>query len=151
MMMRQNPNNQHHQPPARPEKTNKSEERRQKACALRTFYTHRFLSPEVFRISGEKKNRSRRQLSIQIDIFRTVPGQPESVIDTEKISQKMSGDKTRMTRDMREEYQDSIRRFGGQLKDSVDAANDRNTRSRRGGSSGDSGNSRDSSEEGRNA
>ncbi len=90
--------NRNNRPPVRPEKSDKREKRRQKACAFRTFNTPAILSPPNSRASGEVQAQGTHYLSIQIDTFRDVALTASSITITNYDSQIICTDRTKMTR-----------------------------------------------------
>ena len=94
--MKTSPNNQHIQTPSslgKPEKTNRTEERRQKACALRTFEGADNLSPAVLRAGGEDRTRMPGHLSIQIDTCKNIPRTAKTMTVTATRGGILSPDK----------------------------------------------------------
>ncbi len=87
------------QTPERPEKPDNREERRQKACALRTFKAAKNSSPVIAKTLFEEQVSEPRCLSIQIDTFLAVIEMECSGIQTELGSQIISGDDSAMASD----------------------------------------------------
>lgn len=86
------PENQTLYPPVRPEYRTNREERRQKACALRTFKGAKNLSLGVCGAAGTEKAAGRGCLSIQIDTLPAMPVTARSTTKTEFTCETPSPD-----------------------------------------------------------
>ena len=122
--MQVNLDTQYNQSPEIPGNRARREERRQKACALRTFKRAKFLSPAIASMGRAEEEAETGCLSIQIDTFPAMPVTVRDIFRTAFAHGTLSRDNIGTSRDIIM----SLSYKMGSCRDSFAAHGDRNQR-----------------------